>query len=295
MVLQIRSLQNSDYEHILAMETGMEEDYIPPIFSQLTKAPNKLYGLFVHGQLACFAGYTVFSRVYIMIGRLRSDVRMRGKGYATTLIKHIIQEACKHDDVFWIGANTQADNHAARRILEVNHLQSYPELTVAHLEEVPPFENVEKWQSIHPLEQKKAWLKETYIQEQNVFPFQPYYPFPASKVLFTDDLVEQWNFYENHEQSRYFILKHHHIGRDYLQLVYPWDDLFQQKGLWKTVAQKFQQLRKQLAKPLLLWMDLTDKKANKILSQQPIELSSSWVLYGEKASYLKKRFSGESI
>lgn len=296
MTMHIRPLETDDYKHVQSMETGIEDDYIPPIFLDLLTPPHALFGLFVQDQLACFAGYTVFSEVYVMLGRLRSDRRMRGRGYATKLMHFVVKQALNHKRTHWIGANTEVDNVAAQRVLENIHLKPYPTLTIAktkHFSSLP--NNGNRWQPIKCLKQKKAWLHQTYHRERKLFPFQPYYPFPASIRLFQDEIINQWNFYENNDKTRFFILKKHQIGESYVQLVYPFLDLFQQDGLWRTIQKQLTAFQKEENDPLFLWVDLTEDQRKELPASHPFELSTPWVLYGKKASELKALFLDQRI
>src|SRR5690625_4637027 len=124
----IRKLTLADYPQVEAMQTGIEDDYILPIFDELIEQPHAIFGLFLNEQLVSFAGYSIFAKQYAMLGRLRSDMRFRGRGYATEVMSHALEQAKKLKGIKWIGANTQEDNLAARRVLEKVGLSPYPKL-----------------------------------------------------------------------------------------------------------------------------------------------------------------------
>src|SRR5690625_5102553 len=154
----IRTLNVNDYHQVLSMETGIEDDYILPIFNRLIVYPNVLYGLFVDHQLVSFAGYTIYAKSYAMLGRLRSDLRYRGKGFATELMSYVMKEAFQRNQIKWVGANTQENNISAQRVLEKLGLKSYPKLYGATAKDISSLETGAKsWTPIHDLQRKQEW------------------------------------------------------------------------------------------------------------------------------------------
>src|SRR5690625_2189481 len=230
MTKTIRKLTLQDYNQVLAMETGIEDDYILPIFDRLIVSPNVLYGLFVNEDLICLAGFTIYEKSYAMLGRLRSNVKYRGQGHATELMKFILGEALRLQDIKWIGANTEEKNIPARRLLNKLGLTPFPKLYAATVQDLSRLQTgAKKWKPIHELKRKKELLYEHYIRDKRVFPYECYYPFPSSEQLFPDDLIKQWSFFEDEKKNRFVITKKSKIGNMYLHTIYPWDDLLEDR------------------------------------------------------------------
>lgn len=280
----IRPLNLKDYPYLEAMETGIEDDYVVRIFERLVNGQNRLYGLFVEDRLASVCGYTLFANSYAMIGRIRSDVRYRGKDLATRLTKFVLHEAESDERIQWIGANTQENNLPARRVLEKIGLDVY---SVSHGAKAKDLSMLEKgnepWLEIPDLARKKDWVERLYIQTGAVFPYECYYPFPASNDLFTEEELGNWSFYENGAAERIIITKKDFKKHDFLQAIYPWDDIMEHPGFWETISAAYHKLAAEAENECLIWMDLTKDAANSLPADHPFTLSSPWMLYGTPA------------
>ncbi|WP_347862444.1 GNAT family N-acetyltransferase [Salimicrobium sp. PL1-032A] len=105
MDITMKQLTERDKSFFTSMSTGIEDDYIARIFERLvTSESHTLYGMFRGGQLVSTAGYSLFAEgTCAMLGRLRSDINHRGKGYSTELLHHIITELKHRRRVEWIG------------------------------------------------------------------------------------------------------------------------------------------------------------------------------------------------
>ncbi|WP_223702361.1 GNAT family N-acetyltransferase [Sutcliffiella deserti] len=278
----IRLLSREDSRYFEDMDTGVEDDYVSRIFERLTTGDHRLFGLFVDNRLVSIGGYSLFAKRYAMLGRLRTDRRFRGNNFSTILTEHIMKEAFKVSGVQWVGSNTQEDNLPARKVLEKLGLSlalvSYGAIT----NDTSALESGSKpWQRIHSPERKKEWIKEVYVKPSLVFPYECYYSFPASDDLFHEQELEKWSFYENEEQSRFLITKHDQKGHHYLHAVYPWNDLFSQKGLWETISHDYKTLKKQTGEDdTYIWMDLTKEAVKSLPSSHKFDLPSPWFLYG---------------
>lgn len=281
MQKEIRQLGTYDIKHIQQMQTNVVDDYIPHAFYNLIEYPNILYGLFVDGMLASVAGYTVFARKLAMLGRLRSDVRFHGYGFATELMAFVRDQAFKHQQIRWVGANTQRDNKPTHRVLEKigfkHHMTSMgaTATTVATLESG---DNI--WQEITCLKRKQDWLGKLYIEEKSYFPYECYYLLPAIQSLFTEETLKKWLFYENDDQTRVIIMKQDEKKHTYLHVIYPWDDLAEQKGIWETITKAKKQLEKPSNSEVHIWIDLSEKAVNTLPNNHPFDLPSPWTLYG---------------
>lgn len=290
MEYTIRTLVLGDLPYLEAMETGIEDDYVKRIFERLvTTEHNRLFGLFLGEKLASVCGYTIFAGSYAMIGRIRSDIRFRGKDLATKLTAHVLRAAFELPNVQWVGANTQEENTPARRVLEKLGLDEYAPLYGAITQDLSPFEKGDpKWKEIQDIGKKKEWLERLYIEPGAVFPFECYYLFPASEALFPDERIAQWQFFGNAAEDRVLILKHDFKKHHYLHAVYPWTDLMEQPGLWETISTGYRQYAAEASEDAFIWMDLSKEQSALLPEDHRFELPSAWVLYGVSRSSFSK-------
>ncbi|UCZ54887.1 GNAT family N-acetyltransferase [Bacillus shivajii] len=286
----IRVLHSEDFPYVDAMDTGIEDDYVKRIFDRLTTGNHRLFGVFMDDQLACMAGYTIFANRYAMLGRIRSDINFRGKDLATELSAYIMKEAFKLSNIQWVGANTQKHNKPARRVLEKLDLTNYVQLHGAITSDVSQFETgTEPWREVQSIEEKKSWAEEAFIKRSRIFPYECYYPFPASEALFNEENLEKWSFFENKEQTRVLITKYDQKKHHYLHTVYPWDDFLSQSGLWETVTNEYRKLVEKTDEETYIWKDFTKEEAQLLPEDHPFELPSPWFLYGiNKETYNKR-------
>ncbi|AOM83471.1 GNAT family N-acetyltransferase [Salisediminibacterium beveridgei] len=276
----MRQLHVEDLDVYQSMETGIEDDYIARFFERISSGNNRLFGLFEGEDLIATAGYTLFAGRYAMLGRLRASQAIRGKNIGTDVLTRVLELAKQDPAVDWIGANTEEYNGPAMRVLE--KIQAYPILPqhaavakdVSGLGEKGP-----EWQEVTDLEVKRSWLNETYIRTQQPFPLQCYYPFPATESLFDEESLQEWRFFENADRSRYMILKKDMKRYHYTQVVYPWDDYFEQPGLWDTVAIAQTEHKEEVQDDVTVWLDLPKTHAYKLPADHPFDLSSIWVLH----------------
>ncbi|HLR61374.1 MAG TPA: GNAT family N-acetyltransferase [Lentibacillus sp.] len=279
----IRMLNKDDYPQYEAMETGIEFDYIAHIFDRLATGDNHLYGLFLDGRLVSVGGYSIYAGSYAMLGRLRSDLRFKGNGFSTEVVSYILNEVFKLNGIRWVGANTQEHNTSAQRVLEKVGLNPYITLHGALTKDTAALESgAEPWQPVTSLQRKKDWLNQAYIRTGDIFPYECYYPFPASAELFQDEAIKQWSFYENDDKTRFVITKYDQKKYHYLHAVYPWHDLTSQPGLWETIASDYRKLLQQTDDETYIWMDLTKEEAQTLPASHQFELPSPWILYGKE-------------
>ncbi|SET18843.1 Acetyltransferase (GNAT) domain-containing protein [Oceanobacillus limi] len=278
----IRVLHNDDYPSLEKMETGNEDDYVKRVFQRLSSGQNRLYGLFVDGQLASLGGISIYAKHYVMLGRLRSDIRFRGNDFATEIMAYMMNESFQMEGIHWIGANTQEENLPARRVMKKIGLEPYTMIHGAITKDTSMLETGEKpWKTIHDIERKKALLRENYIDAASIFPYECYYPFPASDALFPDEKLQEWSFYENDNKTRFVITKKDQKKHHYLHAIYPWDDITEQNGLWETISLDYQELSKQNEEEeTYIWMDLTKEEAKKLPANHSFTIPSPWILHG---------------
>lgn len=281
MEKQIRQLTLEDLPHVEAMDTGIADDYVKRVFPRISSGNNRLYGLFLDGQLVSVGGYSIFAESYAMLGRMRSDQRFRGRDLSTQLMVRIIEEVFGLPDIQWVGANTQEENVPARRVLEKLGLVQHAALVGAITQDVSILESGGPcWKEIRNPARKKQWVEELYVKSRAIFPYECYYPFPASSNLFSDDKLAEWTFFENSTQNRVLITKKDVKKHTYLHTVYPWSDLMQQEGLWETIAAAHRKLGEAVEETPYIWMDLDEETVCSLSESHPFELPSPWILYG---------------
>lgn len=278
----IRALTKKDLPKLKAMETGIEDDYVIRVFDRISTGNNKLFGLFTDGQLVSVGGLTVFAKQYAMLGRMRSDLRFQGNDLSTSLMSKVLEETFKIPDIQWVGANTQEKNIPAQRVLKKIGLAERHISYGATALEISSLENGgTPWRREDNISRKRQWLQLLFVESSAVFPYECYYPFPATEEMFEDSQIAGWNFFENPEGNRVLITKKDYKKYNYLQAIYPFDDVMGQPGLWDTIAHAQQQLASELNKEIHIWMDLTKQQAAELPDNHPFALPSPWILFGK--------------
>lgn len=278
----IRALTKEDLPSLQAMETGIEDDYVIRVFERISTGNNKLFGLFSNDQLVSVGGLTVFAKQYAMLGRMRSDLRFRGNDLSTHLMKKVMEEAFKMPEINWVGANTQEENIPAQRVLKkiglTEHHISYgaSARTLAGLEKGQAV-----WKPVDSISAKRQWLRRLYVESSAVFPYECYYPFPATEEMFEDAKVAGWRFFENDKGDRVLITKHDVKKYNFLHAIYPFGDVMEQDGLWDTISFARDELSKEFPPGLRIWMDLTKQQAASLPDNHPFSMPSPWILFGK--------------
>ncbi|ANU26152.1 GNAT family N-acetyltransferase [Planococcus versutus] len=281
MKTSIRQLQLDDLHFLEEMETGIADDYLLRVYKRISGGSSRLYGLFVDNQLASIGGYTIFAEHYIMLGRMRSDLRYRGNNLSTQLMAHVLEQSFALPAIQWIGANTQEENTAARRVLDKLGLKEISTLSSAISTKVSLLEkNGSYWRELTELSHKREWIDQLYTNKGAVFPYECYYAFPSTENLFTDAKLTEWSFFENAQEDRVLITKKDYKRQYYLHVVYPWDDISYQAGLWETISLAQSKLSEQVKTNPFIWMDLTPSQVSQLPSNHPFDLPSPWLLYG---------------
>lgn len=285
MSLSFRQLLTDDFNLYKTMETGLKEDYMLKVFDRLISNENTLYGLFDDDNLVAVAGYTLFAGEYAMLGRLRSDSRHRKNGYGTKITEYILKEAKQTPSVKWIGANTELHNKAAQKVLEKINMPHIVTLYAAQTDDLTLLlsgEEQELWEKVESNDEKKHWIEKTYLNpafEKAVFPFEAYYPFPASPALFTNEKLDGMTCFRNKDHSRVVFMWPEEKGDKFIHVVYPWSDFIDQPGFFETVSKESQRYKESdLAS--LIWMDLTEEEVETLPSDHPFKLPSPWMLHG---------------
>ncbi|AIY04637.1 acetyltransferase, GCN5 family [Planococcus sp. PAMC 21323] len=281
MEVSIRQLRSNDLQYLEKMHTGIENDYILRVYDRISSGSSRMYGLFIDEHLASIGGYTIFAEQYVMLGRMRSDLRYRGNNLSTQLMRYIMKQISTLSTIQWIGANTQQNNISARRVMDKLGLTAISTLYSAISSDTSILESDGKlWRKVNDLSKKKAWIKKLYIQTGAVFPYECYYAFPASEKLFPEEKLVQWSIFENPQQDRILITKQDYKREYYLHVVYPWDDLLKQAGLWETISMAQQELSIKVNTPPFIWIDLSPSQVHSLPNNHPFELPSPWLLYG---------------
>lgn len=286
----IRQLLPSDKNLMAGMHTGIADDYIIRIFERLCTGNHILFGYFIHNQLVSTAGYTTFGSEFAMLGRLRSDVRYRGHGYSKQLTKYVLDQAFQTKELQWIGANTQADNTPAQKVLNHIHLEKETAFYGCTAKKLDVLLNKEPgWQEVTQTESKNKLLNTYHIAEKTFFPLECYYPFPSSPKLFQNDQIKSWRFFQEEDLSP-LITKKDIKKETYLHAVYPFEDLFHRKGLWETIAEAQRDLQNQCPdEEVLVWIDIPASIIDQLPENHPFVLDSPWLLYGiDRDTWLNK-------
>lgn len=289
MTKVLRPLSKSDYNMYKSIQTDLEDDYMLNIFPALTDGESRLFGLFVDEQLISTAGYTVFANHFVMLGRLRSDIRFRGQNFGTEILEYAKNQALEIQGVEFVGANTEQHNKPSQKVLKKLGLSPVVSLYGAQTQDLSSLltENAKSWLPLTDSGRKREWLNRTYLNDdfpEKIFPFAAYYPFPASESLFKEETLQSWNFFENKKQSRFLILWEEDKGGHYLHVTYPWDDFMEQPGFWETIDIAYQQAKKNNP-DTTIWIDLSEPKASLLPDAHPFVLSSPWMLHGIYADY----------
>lgn len=281
--MNIRQLTHNDLTLYKAMHTTIDRDYMIDIFDKLTTAPDhRLFGLFKNNHLVSIAGYTLYPGGYAMLGRLRSDARFQGNGYASYLLAYIVDYLTKLEQVGWIGGYTNIGNVPSRRILskldlsELKTFHSFPLINPDLLITTPG----KVWSEIETLTQKRAILKKLSEDVLDIYPYECYYPFPYRDELLTDQKLAQTRFYQNEQADRWLIISDDYKKETYAQIRYFWDDYFSQPGLFETITADL----KRSKEPCRPWFDFTPEAFEQIPNLEAFDVSDGWVLYGEFTS-----------
>lgn len=276
----VKKLTLADLNSVKAMKTNIENDYVIDIFERLVTSDNQaVYGLYSDNQLISIAGYTLFPGGYAMLGRLRSDIRVHGKGFATELLRYLIDHLKQDPTIVWIGANTNIKNNSARRVLKklgFNEFKTLHGLPLIKPEKVLGAKGP-IWSEIQDLREKRTVLDLLSQNSLDVYPYECYYPFPFRQALLTDDDLHHTSFYHNPSRDRWLLIKKDFKKELYAQVKYFWNDHFIQPGFFETIAAYIERDKEQPR----AWIDFTPEGYQKIPDLSVFELSDGWVLYGE--------------
>ncbi|CQR46506.1 hypothetical protein BN1058_00767 [Paraliobacillus sp. PM-2] len=280
-LLPFRPLTIDDYDLVRNMQTGIQDDYVLHIFPDLIQSKTQaLFGWFDKNRLVSIAGYSIFPGGYAMLGRLRSDIRFRENGHATSLLAYIIDMLIHTSSVNWIGANTNIHNYRARKVLKKLHLD---ELTTLYSFPVKANTIIkgkegEIWTKITSLTDKRKLIKQLKIENAlHVYPFECYYPMPYSDALLTDEELAHSTFYLNPTNDRFMIIKNDQKREWFAHVKYFWNDHFEQAGFWNTINHHVNHDGLH-PRP---WFDFSKEGVANIPNIKLFDVSDGWILYGK--------------
>ncbi|MFC7321987.1 GNAT family N-acetyltransferase [Halobacillus campisalis] len=224
--------------------------------------------------------YSLFGQNrFAMIGRLRSDRRYRSQGYATELLKPVIDQLRNSPEVKWIGANTHVHNHSARRLLEKSSLQadtiSYY-LTLNKPEKLKDHFPGERWNEVYTIYEKRDLLLSLNENHLGLFPYECYYSFPYDEAFFTDDYLDSSKVYINHDKTRFVIIKNDTKKYDYSHVKYFWNDHYTQPGFFETILYHWDENPDNVG----CWIDFSKQAYDNITDLSPYDVQEPWILYG---------------
>ncbi|MBH0230964.1 GNAT family N-acetyltransferase [Halobacillus yeomjeoni] len=273
------------YDHLSLlkdMDTGIQDDYIIRVFERLISSESdRLFGLFDDQRMYSIAGYSLFGGgKFAMIGRLRTDRRFFNRGYSTIVLDHVMNQLQTSPEISWIGANTHVDNDSARRVLEKiglhqHHVLHY--LILNQPEQLIDHTKGKVWNKITNPSTKKELLHSLPQVQDRMFPYEAYYPLPLDQELFTEDYLNQTTFYQNHEGSRFVMVKNDTKKYTYSHVKYMWDDHYEQPGFFETILDHWNKNPDNVG----CWIDFSDDGFNKIPDLAPFLVQPPWLMYGK--------------
>ncbi|TDQ40422.1 GNAT family N-acetyltransferase [Aureibacillus halotolerans] len=231
--LTIRSLTTSDEIAYQAMDNGLAHDYMLSIFSDLVSSKTgELYGLFQDNHtLLATAGYTLH-KDHAMIGRLRTAVPARGKGYAKTILRFALEGALAHPDVRWVGAYTAKNNVASQAVLNSIGLQPLVTLST-HL--IRP-------DRIPLLQQQMTWTKSgtpflNFTEASTTLTTEAYYPYPYNDSHVINHYLAEALCYTHTPSGKYVFFSFDEKDDSFLLMNTPCPSVLQDPDLWTLAMQ----------------------------------------------------------
>lgn len=278
----IRELSSSDIDIVKTIDTDIEDDYVIRVFDRLTSGENRIFGLFLDNQIVSTAGYTLYAGSYAMLGRLRSDLRFRGNNYATKLMAYVRDIAFGLPGIKWVGGNTQENNLPARKVLTNIGLEKQEMLYPATTKNIEGLlKGDTTWSLISDRAEKKQRLSDAYVPSSKVFTYECYYPFPGTEDLFRDEQIKDWNVYTSTHNTYPIVTKKDIKKYTYLQVNYPFSDVFTSEGIWETINHDYKDLQSMHPdEEVYVWLDIPEKFINQLPPNHPFEFESPWILHG---------------
>ncbi|MFD2922654.1 GNAT family N-acetyltransferase [Halobacillus naozhouensis] len=279
-VMPIKKLSLNDFHAVKQMNTGIDDDYVIRIFDRLISSrTQELFGLFHEGELVSIGGYSLFgNNQYAMIGRLRSNLKLRSKGYSTALLTQLIKELRQKPDVKWIGANTHVSNDPTRRVLEKIGMQPglvSHYLTLTAPEKLNGYTPGAVWKEVFNTREKLSYLLNLSDNALGLFPYECYYPLPYDQVFFTENYLEEACMYVNPDKTRFVLIKNDQKKYRYAHVKYFWNDHYQQPGFFETILDHWNKNDDNYGS----WIDFSVEGFKQIADVSPYEVQDPWILY----------------
>ncbi|HEX7064849.1 MAG TPA: GNAT family N-acetyltransferase [Bacillales bacterium] len=277
--IQMRRLTPDDFEAFKQMQTGIENDYIARIFPYSVKE-EATYGVFIGDQLVSLAAYTIFAGRYAVLGRLRTDLRFRGRGLATQLLAKLCRELDnRHPEIVWIGLATELSNHPVQHIahrLGMKRLSAYYSCVLENSwEEMKGLVHgaAEEWEAVIGHNEKYELLKSVGFKDNplHIFPYECYYSLPYEEALWSENYLSGCSFWRR--GADFFALMEDTKGSPYLHVKYFGENSFAQPGLWARIITEARKTDRSI------WVDLPYQKG---LPEETASFSSRvpWTCYG---------------
>lgn len=280
--IQIRRLRTEDFSTVQEMETGIENDYVVHIFPQSVNR-EATFGLFVDGKLAVIAAYTIFGGHYAVLGRLRTDLRYRGRGFATRLLSELCRIVDAAEQIHWVGLATELKNtpvHHIAKKLSMDRLSVYYSCVTGH-------QNVKhlagsgsgdsrEWALVDSNQEKRVLLN-TVTPENNplgIFPYECYYSLPYEETLWHDAYLSRCVFQKKH--ADFVVLMPDEKGAAYLHVKYFGKNIFSESGLWRSILTEAEKTGREI------WIDLPYPDGLPA-EKAGFFRTTSWVCYGRRS------------
>lgn len=273
----IRKLTAANRKDVIAMETGIEDDYVIRIFSELIKK-DEMLGYFEGQSLVGIAGMTIYEGDVAVLGRLRTHSNYRGRGIASALMNQLKEKAFRSLNMNWVGYATEKNNIPGNRM--ARQLQMNLEAIVVSSRIIPGTVegtiDTQSYRSDYSRESKKKYLEEYSVNEDlTFFPHSIYYPLPYVPNL-TDDYLDSIEMFQNNMGS--FIIMKEEKGATYLHVKVWNEKTLHSKELWQIVNAEAEKDARSI------WIDLPTEQAKWLEAHSH---QSIWHLYGIKKELVK--------
>lgn len=274
---QIRKLRYADRKLYEQMETAIEDDYILKIFPRLVE--EGAIGFFIGNRLVSLAAVTIFAEKYAILGRLRTDVRERGKGYSTILLRHLLKEVRMRKELKWVGLTTRANNFPVHRIANKLGMKKIWAFRICRM-------TAEGERALATRGTGNGWRKITNIHEVKkslqklknsprppaIFPYSAYYPLPFDPDLWDDAYLETCLCLQ--KDDRIVLCAPEDKGESYFHVKYFGKDPFASDSFWPLLVP----LAKKAGRRL--WIDLPENsKEIENIPENGFE-QQEWTLWG---------------
>ncbi|NGP46622.1 GNAT family N-acetyltransferase [Bacillaceae bacterium SIJ1] len=270
----IRELHPSDIIEYEKMDTALTDDYLKNAFVPLTKTPsNQLFGLWSDERLEAIAGYTQFAD-FAMIGRLRTAVSARGKGYGKQILAHALSAALSVPEIRLVGSYTAKDNEPAKAVLRSLGLSIRETVYTCKIKQMLVNENAtDSWTRVKSPSNYEAWIASSQNPPSTVT-IEAYFPFPGENSQAFQVFSQQSVCYMHQQTGAQALFTFDEKDNDFLLLNVSDEGLVQDQQLWRlglSLAKKHNRI---------LRFDATDSTVHKIPSYVlDYTVAEPWLLF----------------